>query len=48
MEPAMQVIHQGPRSSLADLTPQVSRLAKNLTFDIVKLPDSLDSFVGDS
>jgi hypothetical protein len=47
MEPAMQVIHQGPRSCLADLTPQVSRLATNLTFDIVKLSYALNSLVSD-
>jgi hypothetical protein len=48
MEPALQVVHQRPRSCLADLTPQVCRPATNLAFDIVKLPDALNSFVSDN
>ncbi len=39
VEPEMQIIHQRSRSCLADLTTQGSRLATNLTFNIVKLSD---------
>ena len=43
----MQIVHQGSRSCLADLTTQASRLAAILTLDIVELSDSLDGLASD-
>jgi transaldolase len=46
----MQIIHQGSRSCPANLTTQVSRLATNLTFDIVTvntMPDVTLNAFGD-
>ncbi len=42
VEPAIEIIHEGSRSCLADLTAQAGGVAPNLTFYIVKLPDTLD------
>jgi hypothetical protein len=38
----MEIIHERSRACLADLTTQASRLAANLSFDVVELSDPLD------
>jgi hypothetical protein len=44
IQPAMEIIHERSRSCLANPTTQASRLAANLSFDVVELSDPLNSF----
>jgi YceI-like domain len=47
LEPTMEFLHERPRSCLANLTTQVSRLATDLTFNIVELSAPFDSLASE-
>ena len=47
LEPTMEFLRERPRSCLANLTTQVSRLATDLTFNIVELSAPFDSLASE-